>query len=216
MLPINKNFLNKMPPLSHFSNPPFEALIAECQATPNITDQAVAVCVTKTWVETAVIGLNLCPFAKAVYRKKQIRYVVSDATNQETLELALENELTFLKTADPEDIDTTLLIHPYVLQDFVDYNNFLKTAQRILKQQGLRGQIQIASFHPQYEFAHCAGDAPENYTNRSPFPMLHLLREKSIETALNAAGDADDIYLRNIDTLQTLGVAGWNELWKPT
>jgi len=174
---------------------------------------AAVVRATRIWLETAVIGLNLCPFAKAVHRKNQIRYVVSSATDRESLEAALTAELALLQGADPQEIDTTLLIHPHTLQDFFDYNGFLKVADRLLDRQGLHGEIQIASFHPQYEFAHCAADAPENFTNRSPYPMLHLLREASIERAVAAFPDADEIYQQNIDTLQALGVDGWNRLW---
>ena len=181
--------------------------------TPTVLTGLDVAQATKVWLETAVIGLNLCPFAKAVHRKNQIRYIVSDATDCEALKTALIAELVALHAADPLDVDTTLLIHPQVLQDFYDYNSFLKVADRLVDRQGLRGEIQIASFHPHYEFAHCAADAPENFTNRSPYPMLHLLRERSIERAIASFPDADDIYLKNIDTLRALGTDGWNQLW---
>ncbi len=168
---------------------------------------------TTRWLETAVIGLNLCPFAKAVHRRDQIRFVVSNATDRTTLESELTAELGILQAADPEKIDTTLLIHPHVLQDFFEYNGFLKVVDRLVERTGLHGFIQVASFHPDYEFAHCNASAPENYTNRSPYPMLHLLREASIERAVAAYPDTDEIYRRNIDTLQALGVEGWGELW---
>jgi len=181
-------------------------------STPASHDDAV-VQATRIWLETAVIGLNLCPFAKAVHRKNQIRYVVCRATNQESLELALIEELVLLHAADPQAIDTTLLIHPHVLQNFFDYNDFLQVANRLVHHHGLRGAIQIASFHPHYEFSHCQADAPENFSNRSPYPMLHLLREASIERAVAAFPDTDNIYQQNIDTLQALGVEGWHRLW---
>jgi len=193
---------------------PFDALIAACAIQVGNEHDAAILRATEIWLETAVIGLGLCPFAKAVHRKKQIRYVVSNATDRETLECVLTAELQLLHTADAQKIDTTLLIHPYVLQDFFDYNGFLQVANRIIKRQGLRGAIQLASFHPDYAFAHCASDALENCTNRSPYPMLHLLREASIEKALATTPDAEDIYLRNIATLQALGIEGWNHLWR--
>lgn len=182
-------------------------------ATAAQSDAAV-ITVTKAWLETAVIGLNLCPFANAVFRKNQIRYVVCNATQQQSLETSLSSELGFLQATDPQSIDTTLLIHPHILQDFFDYNGFLNIANRLIKRSGLHGILQIASFHPQYEFAHCAPDAPENYTNRSPYPMLHLLREESIKRAVASFADTDNIYRRNIDTLQHLGIDGWNRLWQ--
>ncbi len=187
--------------------------MSDSSITSPVPDDAAVVHATRVWLETAVIGLNLCPFAKAVHYKNQIRYVVSAAADTETLEAELVAELGLLQAADPQEIDTTLLIHPEVLQDFFDYNGFLKVADRLVDRHGLRGEIQVASFHPQYEFAHCPADAPENFTNRSPYPMLHLLREASIERAIAAFPDAAAIYRRNIGTLQALGVEGWNELW---
>lgn len=164
---------------------------------------------TRRWLERAVIGLNLCPFAKAVHRRRQIRYVVSSATDRETLAVELTAELLHLQTTSAETVDTTLLIHPLVLTDFYDYNAFLTSANRIVERLGLDGELQVASFHPQYEFADCQADAVDNNTNRSPWPMLHLLREASITKAVAAFPDADDIYLRNIDTMRALGPAGW-------
>lgn len=164
------------------------------------------------WLEHAVIGLNLCPFAKAVHRTKKIRYFVSVATDREALTLDLARELTLLQKSDPRTLDTTLLIHPGVLNDFYDYNAFLPIANRVVERLGLAGQLQIASFHPEYEFADCAADAIDNYTNRSPYPMLHLLRETSIERAIASGPEAADIYRRNIDTMRTLGVDGWQAL----
>lgn len=164
---------------------------------------------TRIWLERAVIGLNLCPFAKAVHHHRQIRYVESAATDREALAVALAEELLHLQTTPATVVETTLLIHPLVLTDFFDYNAFLATADRVVKRLGLRGQIQLASFHPQYQFAECEADAMENNTNRSPYPMLHLLRESSITKAVAAYPDADNIYLRNIETMRALGTAGW-------
>jgi len=167
---------------------------------------------TKRWLERAVIGLNLCPFAKAVYVKDQIRYVVSRAETPEELLPELIIELKTLEEADPAAIDTTLLIHPVALTDFLAYNDFLAVADAALADLGLSGILQIASFHPQYQFAGTAPDAVENFTNRSPYPMLHLLREASVERAVAAFPDAAEIYERNIATLRRLGHAGWRRL----
>lgn len=167
---------------------------------------------TEVWLDKAVIGLNLCPFAKAVQVKKQIRFAVSDATDSETLALDLASELQLLASADPERIDTTMLIHPNALTDFLDFNDFLDLADAIIEELGLSGALQIASLHPAYQFAGTAPDDIENYTNRSPFPTLHLLRESSIERAVAAFPDASDIYERNIATMRRLGHAGWQAL----
>ena len=167
---------------------------------------------TQDWLEKAVIGLNLCPFAKAVHRNEQIRYVVSSATEREALAETLAHELMHLQETDPARTDTTLIIHPQVLTDFFDYNAFLPMADKVVSRLGLTGTIQIASFHPDYEFADCATDAIENYTNRSLYPMLHLLREASIDRAVAAFPEAETIYERNIETLRRLGIEGWKAL----
>jgi len=167
---------------------------------------------TQAWVAEAVIGLNLCPFAKSVYVKQQIRYVVSHADNEADLAQQLLNELQHLQAADPELLDTTLLIHPHVLQDFYDYNSFLDVADQVLEDAELDGVIQIASFHPQYQFADALPDDIDNYTNRSPFPILHLLRESSIDRAVAAYPEASAIFERNIATMRDLGLKGWNRL----
>jgi hypothetical protein len=166
-----------------------------------------------TWLERAVIGLNLCPFAKAVHSRGQIRYAVSEATEPEQLVRDLTEELQRLHDCDPAVTDTTLLIHPWILQDFAQYNEFLGIAELILDSMGLEGEIQIASFHPHYQFADTHRDDITNFTNRSPYPILHLLREDSIERAVAAYPDPDDIYKRNISTLEKLGQAGWNALF---
>jgi hypothetical protein len=167
---------------------------------------------TRAWLEKAVIGLNLCPFAKAVHVKNQVRYVVSNAHTPDELRIDLVSELTRLDAADPEQIDTTLLIHPWVLTDFFDYNQFLDIADDEVRQLGLEGRIQVASFHPDYQFADSDPDDIENYTNRSPYPMLHLLREESVERAVDAFPDAAAIFETNMETMRRLGHEGWRRL----
>jgi uncharacterized protein len=168
---------------------------------------------TQTWLTRAVIGLQLCPFAKAVHLKNQIRYVVSHAKEPQALLDTLAHELQYLAQADPQVSETTLLIHPDVLTDFLDYNDFLDLADAALQELNLDGVLQIASFHPQYQFAGTDAAAIENHTNRSPYPMLHLLRESSIEVAMQNFDGADAIVERNISTLQQLGLEGWRKLW---
>ena len=167
---------------------------------------------TRHWLRRAVIGLNLCPFAKAALVKEQIRFVLSEARDADALLEDLLAELTHLRDTPAEQIDTTLLIHPYVLTDFLDYNDFLDVADAALTALDLDGEIQVASFHPDYRFADSDEDAIENYSNRSPFPMLHLLREASVERAVAAFPDADAIVERNMATLNKLGVEGWQRL----
>lgn len=167
---------------------------------------------TQRWLERAVIGLNLCPFAKAAYVKQRVRFTVSAASNDEALLDDLILALQALHAADAAECETTLLIHPNALTDFLDYNDFLDAADAALDALGLTGVIQVASFHPQYQFAGTAADDIENYTNRAPYPMLHLLREASIEQAVAGYPDVDDIPARNIETLRKLGRAGWAQL----
>ncbi|HEY1609301.1 MAG TPA: DUF1415 domain-containing protein [Paraburkholderia sp.] len=166
---------------------------------------------TRHWLTRAVIGLNLCPFAKSVYVKQQIRYAISEATGLEQVLADLETELLALANADASEIDTTLLIFPHALADFADFNDCLYFADRLSGQLGLEGTLQIASFHPQYQFEGTAPDDIENYTNRAPYPILHLLREASIARAVDAFPDAADIYERNQETLRRMGPAGWRE-----
>jgi hypothetical protein len=167
---------------------------------------------TQAWLERAVIGLNLCPFAKAVHAKGQIRWVLSPAQDADTLLADLVRELQTLASVDPAAIDTTLLVHPQVLGDFGDYNNFLDVADAALEALGLAGTLQIASFHPQYRFAGTAARDAGNLSNRSPHPTLHLLREDSVSRAVASFPEAEQIYQRNIETLQALGLAGWRRL----
>ncbi len=169
---------------------------------------------TRRWLERSVIGLNLCPFAEAVYRADRVRFRVSEQSSASGLLEELRLELSALHAADPSHCETTLLIHPSVLADFVEYNGFLGVAEAAVAELGLEGELQVASFHPQYRFAGTQCEDIENYTNRSPFPMLHLLREASIERAVAAVPDTHEIYRRNIRTLRTLGHAGWQRLWR--
>jgi hypothetical protein len=173
-------------------------------------DEAVAA--TRAWMERAVIGLNLCPFAKTVYVNDQIRYTVSDAQTPHALLDDLERALLALTEADPAAVDTTLLIHPQVLDDFLDYNDFLAIADDAVERLGLTGVLQIASFHPAYQFAGTKPQDITNYTNRSPYPMLHILREESVEKAVAAHPDTDEISANNLETMRRLGVDGWAAL----
>ena len=167
---------------------------------------------TQRWLERAVIGLNLCPFAKAEHVHGRIRYVVSNAESEESLLDDLRREAMYLQEADPAQCETTLLMHPQVLNDFLDYNAFLNRADALLQDLELDGILQIASFHPHYQFADVQTDDITNYSNRAPYPTLHLLREASVERAVNTFPDAADIYERNMETLKCLGLKGWQKL----
>jgi hypothetical protein len=167
---------------------------------------------TRRWLERAVIGLNLCPFAKAVYVKQQVRFVLSGATTSDALRAELDDELRRLQATSADEIDTTLIVHPHVLQDFYDYNDFLDEADAAIEALGLAGEIQVASFHPDYRFAGTDYDDVGNCTNRSPYPMLHLLREASVERAVAAFPDPDVIVERNLGTMEKLGTEGWRRL----
>jgi len=186
------------------------------QARPNENaPEAQIIADTRVWLERAVIGLNLCPFARAEYVRNRIAFRVSKATTMESLLSQLEAVLRELVAADPSSIETTLLIHPHVLQDFFDYNEFLGDADALLARMGLEGVVQIASFHPQYQFA---GEDPadmSHFTNRSPYPMLHLLRESSVERAVRSGEDAETIVARNLATVRRLGPEGWKRLGLP-
>ena len=167
---------------------------------------------TLRWLERAVIGLNLCPFAKAVYVKHQVHCVVSAAQSLEALRDDLIQELKDLVALSPDERDTTLLVIQNLLKDFYDYNDFLNVADDCLVALGLEGDIQIASFHPQYQFAGTDENDITNFTNRSPYPTLHLLREDSIDRAVEAFPEADAIFEANMVTLEKLGLDGWQAL----
>jgi hypothetical protein len=164
------------------------------------------------WLERAVIGLNLCPFAKGVHAKGQIHYVVSAATGAEALAQDLRRELADLAAAPAEVRDTTLLMAPDCLQDFLEFNDFLGLAEDVLEELDLDGTLQIASFHPQFQFAGTDAGDVTNCTNRAPYPTLHLLREDSIDRAVQAYPEAEAIYERNMEVLEQLGMPGWQAL----
>ncbi len=170
---------------------------------------------TQAWLEQAVIGLNLCPFAKAVHGKGQIRWVESSATQPRELLEHLVAELHRLNNADPEAVDTTMLVCPQVLQDFLDFNDFLDVAEGALEDLGLDGTLQIASFHPQFQFEGTELDDVGNFSNRAPHPTLHLLREDSIDRAVEAFPEAESIFERNISTLRGLTPAQWRAVFGP-
>lgn len=166
----------------------------------------------RAWLERAVIGLNLCPFAKGVHVKEQIHYEVSQAIDAQALRQDLARELKDLVAHEAIVRDTTLLMAPLCLRDFLDFNDFLGDANRVLTQLDLEGVIQIASFHPQYQFAGTQADDISNFTNRAPYPTLHLLREDSIARALAAFPQAEKIFERNVETMARLGHSGWAKL----
>jgi len=157
----------------------------------------------RRWVETVVVGLKLCPFAERELRDDRVRFVVTDAATTEDLTKSLLEEFELLET--DGSIETTLLIHPNVLRDFLEYNNFLSAADELLVESGFEGTFQIASFHPEYQFSGIDPDAVENYTNRSPHPILHLIREESLSRAIDSHPDVDNIPLRNIEFLRNMG-----------
>ncbi len=180
-------------------------------SSPSVTAQQ-AIDDTRAWVDRAVIGLNLCPFAKSVQVKGQVHYAVSQARTTQALLEDLVYELKQLLAIDSIDRDTTLLIAPGCLDDFLDFNDFLLLADRTLVDLDLDGVIQIASLHPDYQFAGTRADDITNYTNRSPYPTLHLLREDSIDRAVAAFPEAESIFERNMATLERLGLEGWAAL----
>lgn len=161
---------------------------------------------TKNWIKSLIIPLQLCPFAKYPFENKKIRYQVYESDAIEPFLLVLEKELKLLESTSREEIETTFLIHPHLFQDFFQYNDFLSIADHLIFALQLEGTIQIASFHPDYQFADAAKEAVGNYTNRSPYPMLHLLREESITRAIELYGDTNQIPIKNDQTLQRLGV----------
>jgi hypothetical protein len=180
-------------------------MTAEADADP--------IALTRRWLERAVIGLNLCPFAKAVHAKGQVRYVLSDADTPQALLEQLGEELLRLRDTPAEAVDTTLLVHPRVLVDFLDYNDFLDEADALVEKLDLDGVLQVASFHPDYRFAGTEPGDLGNFSNRAPFPTLHLLREDSVERAVAAFPDPDAIVERNLETLRELGAEGWRKLF---
>ena len=167
---------------------------------------------TVRWLERAVIGLNLCPFAKGVHTKGQIHYVVSEATDARGLLEDLQRELEALAEISPAKRDTTLLMAPQCLEDFLDFNDFLELVDELVEAMDLGGILQVASFHPRFQFDGTAEDDVTNATNRAPYPTLHLLREDSIDQAVEAFPEAEEIFERNIEVLERLGAEGWKAL----
>lgn len=168
---------------------------------------------TRGWIERAVIGQRLCPFAAQPFIDDRVRYCVSEQRSNAGLLEDLSRELRALDAADPEQVETTLLIHPQVLTNFLDYNEFLSECDLALGTLDLEGTLQVASFHPSYQFAGTHAGDITNYTNRSPYPMLHILREASIARAVASFPGVHDIGVRNIETLRRLGHEGWRRLW---
>ena len=166
----------------------------------------------RAWVEKAVIGLNLCPFAKGVYGKGQVRIVIDQSDNVHELTEQLRGQLLALADTPAAQVDTTLLVVPTLFEDFGQFNDYLDIAEALLDQLELVGELQIASFHPKYQFADTDPDDISNYTNRAPYPILHLLREDSLDEAVAQFPDASVIFERNIETVQRLGQAGWERL----
>ena len=179
--------------------------------TEPIDTDAITAAVRR-WVETVVVDLDLCPFAGRELRRERIRFAVTPATTAAQLRASLRTELEWLAT--PPAVETTLLVHPRVLHDFDDYNDFLDTADDLLGELGLVGSFQVASFHPHYRFAGTAAEDVENYTNRSPYPMLHLLREASLERAIASHPDTGQIPLANIALMKRLGAERLKQLWR--
>jgi len=167
---------------------------------------------TVRWLERAVIGLNLCPFAKAPHVKGQIHYVVSQAKGLEGLRDELIEQLQAMAALSAEARETVLLIVPQMLHDFLEFNDFLDEADGVLQELDMEGEFQVASFHPQFQFAETEPDDITNFTNRSPYPTLHLLREESIDRAVEAFPEAETIYETNMATLEKLGLKGWKDL----
>lgn len=176
-----------------------------------LTDEAV-LAATRAWLERAVIGLNLCPFARAVHAKGQVHYVASRADSPSQVLDNLAYELDALVACDAQVRDTTLLVVPHCLDLFLDFNDLVSRGERLIRKKGLEGVIQLASFHPDYCFADACADDVTNFSNRSPYPTLHLLREASIDRAVRAFPDAESIYGANLETLRKLGAAGWAAL----
>jgi len=177
-----------------------------------MTIEAQVVADTQAWLDKAVIGLNLCPFAKAVVAKQQVRMVVCMDSQPEQVSQMLQQEMQLLVDTDAAVLDTTLLIAPHLLPDFLDFNEFLFDCDSVLLSMELEGVLQIADFHPRYQFAGTESDDISNFTNRAPYPTLHLLREESIDKAVEAFPDASLIYERNMQVLEELGREGWEGL----
>ena len=192
--------------------PPAPDVVAVAADAADAATATAVIAHTRAWVQRVVVGLNLCPFAKAPLAKGQVRFVVCEAREPAALLEALAAEMRALAQADAAVLETTLVIHPNVLGDFGEFNDFLDHAEAALDELGLEGVLQVASFHPDYRFAGTAAGDLGNATNRSPYPTLHLLREASVERAVEAIPEAGSIFEANIATLESLGAAGWAAL----
>ena len=164
-----------------------------------------AIASARQWLETIVVGLKLCPFANRELENGRVRFAVTDAETETELLMALRSELSLM--IDDASVETILLIHPQTLLDFYDFNDFLEVADANLIDLALDGVVQIASFHPEYQFEGTAPDDVQNYTNRSPNPMLHLIREDSLARAIGAYPDVAQIPTRNVALMQSMGSA---------
>lgn len=178
----------------------------------NHASSDIVIARTRYWIEHAVVELNLCPFARKPYEGNHVRYVVSETDQADSLLDHFHRELKFLRDNDAGDVETTLLIHPYVLSDFLDYNDFLGRVDALIEEEGYEGEFQVASLHPDYQFAGTQADDAENYTNRSPYPVLHLLREEGLARAIAGYARPDKIPERNIRTMERLGAERMREL----
>ena len=188
---------------------------APSPAAPLMDDDALRAAVvadTQRWLERAVIGLNLCPFAKAPHVKGQVHYAVCTKDDPQALLLHLQDELATLADLPPEERETTLLMVPRQMADFLAFNDFLDAADAMLEDLGLEGVLQVAPFHPRFQFDGTEPDDIGNATNRSPYPTLHLLREESIDRAVEAFPEAEEIFEGNIARLEELGADGWAAL----
>jgi hypothetical protein len=182
-------------------------------APPSAQSDEQVIAATRTWLERAVIGQQLCPFAAGPYRTGRVRVCISAQLSTAGLLDELRRELLMLRDADPLQCETTLLVHPRVLTEFLDYNDFLDECDAAIAELGLEGELQVASFHPKYRFAGTSEQDITNFTNRSPYPMLHLLREASVARAVEDFPGIDEIGPRNMETLRRLGHEGWRRLW---
>lgn len=179
---------------------------------PDRPDDDAVRAATEDWLQRAVVGLNLCPFARQPWQQGRVRIQVSRATGLDRLLEELACELALLHATDPMQCETTLLVHPWALTGFDEYNDALDLFEALVRELDLEGELQVASFHPDYRFADAPADDPANASNRSPYPTVHLLREASIERALAAVADPDLIWQRNVQTLRALGWDGWRRL----
>jgi hypothetical protein len=172
----------------------------------------IAVADTRRWLERAVVGMNLCPFAKAVLAREQVHFAATEARDASGVLQDFARELDALVALDSRERDTTLLVIPHGMEDFLTFNDLAARAGRLVRKRGLEGVVQVASFHPRFVFAGTDEDDITNYTNRAPHPTLHLLREESIDRAVTAFPDAATIYEANMETLRRLGPEGWAAL----